>query len=364
MHPCIKSVSSVDAIPSLCEAQKIMKHSACFYAAFVLFILPFTVLAQFESTTKLDAGNGGRNTLQGDILTPNGQRLDHPVMVRLQTPRGEISTTSNGNGSFVFRQLTSGRYTVTVDGGDSYVMATEVVDINESGAGGSMSSRMGETFTVQVHLRPKAGEVLAKGVISANDPPKAALDLYNQALESVKAGHRDKAIEQLKGALAIQPNFAAALNGLGVQYLKLGKNQDAVDVFTKALKITPDSFSLHLNNGIALLNLKRPAEAEAEFAAAILKTETSGTAHLYRARALIALNRLDDAVTDLKRAVEIGGDDVKLAHRYLAGICVEKGENAEAVKELELYLQMSPDTKEADQIKNLIKELNKKAGKS
>ena len=36
----------------------------------------------------------------------------------------------------------------------------------------------------------------------------------------------------------------------------------------------------------------------------------------------------------------------------------------EAVKELELYLQMSPNTKEADQIKNLIKELNKKAGKS
>jgi len=223
---------------------------------------------------------------------------------------------------------------------------------------------MGDIFTVQVHLRPRATVALVKGVVSANDPPKAAVDLYNQALESVKAGHRDKAIEQLKGALAIHPNFAAALNGLGVQYLKLGKNQDASDVFTKALKITPDSFILHLNNGIALLNLNKPAEAEAEFAAAILKTETSGAAHLYRARALIALNRLDDAVKDLKRAVEIGGDEVKLAHRYLGGIYVEKGENAEAVKELELYLTMFPDTKEADQIRNLIKDLNKKAGKS
>ena len=342
-----------------------MKLSVWFSGALVVFILSFNVVAQFESTTKLDAGNGGRNTLQGDILTPNGQRLDHPVIVRLWTPKGEITTTSNGNGSFVFRQLTSGRYTVTVDGGDSYSVATEVVDIAESGmGGGAMSSRMGDVFTVQVHLRPKAGEVLAKGVISANEPPKAALDLYNKALESVKEGHRDKAIEQLKGAVAIHPTFVAALNGLGVQYLKLGKNQDASDAFTKALKITPDSFFLHLNNGVALLNLNKPAEAEAEFAAAILKTETSGVAHFYRARALIGQNRFDDAVKELNRAVEIGGDDVKLAHRYLAGIYVEKGQPADAVRELELYLKASPDIKEADQIRNLIKDLNKKIGKS
>ena len=107
--------------------------------------------------------------------------------------------------------------------------------------------------------------------------------------------------------------------------------------------------------------MNKPKEAEAEFAAALLKNEASGTAHVYRARALIALNRLDDAVKHLKRAVEIGGDDVKIAHRYLAGIYMEKGENAAAVKELELYLKTNAAAKESDQIKNLIKDLNKKA---
>jgi regulator of sirC expression with transglutaminase-like and TPR domain len=75
------------------------------------------------------------------------------------------------------------------------------------------------------------------------------------------------------------------------------------------------------------------------------------------------LKRFDDAAKDLKRAIEIGGDDVKVAHRYLAGIYVEKGENVAAVKELELYLKLSPDSKETEQIKNLIKELNKKSGR-
>jgi len=343
------------------QVRLLLPQRPLLYTAFFIFILPFTVLAQFESTSKLDAGNGGRNTLQGDLITSNGQRLDHPVLVRLSTPRGELTTTSTGNGAFVFRQLTGGRYTVTIDAGDAFAPATEVVDIADSSSGGTLS-RMGQTYTLQVHLRPRSGASVTRGVVSATDPPQAALDLYNKALASVKDGQRDKAIEQLKSALAIHPAFVAALYGLGVQYLKVGNNQAAYEAFASALKITPDSFFLHLNCGISLFNLNKHAEAEAEFAAALLKNDGSGAAHLHHARALIGLNRLDDAATDLKRAIEIGGEDVKLAHRYLAGIHIEKGENIEAVKQLELYLKASPNSKETDQIKNLIKELNNKAG--
>ncbi len=329
-------------------------------SALFTLVLCFNVAAQSDVPgAQTSAGNGGQNTIQGDIMTPDGKRLDRPVMVRLQSMRGEISTTSNGNGSFRFGQLTGGRYTVVIDGGEAYATASETLDIPHSG--GSMS-RVGGSYSVQVFLRPKSGAPVTKGVVSANDPPQAAVDLYNKALESVKANQRDKAIEQLKGALAIHPQFAAALNGLGIQYMKLGNFQAAYEAFSSALKITPDSFFLRLNCGITLFQLGRFAEAETEFSAALLKNEMSGSAHIYRARTLIALNRLDDAQTNLRRAVEIGGDDVKIAHRYLAGIHMEKGETAEAVKELELFLKTGTAGKESDQIKNLIKDLNKKTG--
>ncbi len=335
----------------------------CFWFRRLQYPLLYSVLLVLIAGLRVTAqSDAQRNTIQGDIITPNGTRLDHPVMVWLSTNRGELSTTSNGNGSFVFRQLGGGRFTVRVDAGEQYEQATEVVDITDSGSTGNIS-RMGQLYSVQIHLRPKSAAIITKGVISANDPPKEAVNLYNKALDSVKEGRRDKAIEQLKGALAIHPTFAAALNGLGVQYLKMGNHQAALEAFTSALKITPDSFILHLNCGISLFSLNKPAEAETQFAVALTKNEASGSAHLYHARALIALNRLNDAEKDLKRALEIGGDDVKLAHRYLAGIYVEKGENVEAVKQLELYLKLSPDSKETDQIKNLIKELNKKSGK-
>lgn len=326
-------------------------------SALSILILSFNALAQSDIPGQTSTGNGGQNTIQGDIITPNGQRLDRPVNVRLSTVRGEISTTSNGNGSFLFGQLTGGRYTVSVDAGEGYAPASQTLDIPHSN--GSMN-RVGGVYSVQLYLRPRSGGPLTTGVLSANEPPKAAVDLYNKALESVKAGERDKAIEQLKAAVAIHPQFVAALNGLGVQYMKLGKYQAAFEAFNTALTITPDSFILHLNCGITLFQLNKYQAAEAEFATALLKNEASGTAHVYRARALIALSRLDDAVKNLKRAVEIGGDDVKIAHRYLAGIYIEKNETAEAIKQLELYLKSGAAAKETDQIKDLIKELNKK----
>ena len=338
-----------------------MKTSVRFFcSALVGLLLSFNALAQSDIPgAQTSAGNGGENIIQGDIIAPDGKRFDRPVMVRLQTMRGELTTTSNGNGSFQFRGLTGGRYVVSIDAGEGYVKGTQSVDIPHSG--GTMS-RVSQTYSVQMYLRPRTGAGVTTGVISANDPPQAAVDLYNKALESVKANQRDKAIEQLKGALAIHPQFVAALNGLGVQYMKLGNWKAAYEAFSSALKITPDSFILHLNCGITLFQLGRFAEAETEFSAALLKNETSGAAHIYRARALIALNRLDDARTNLRRAVEIGGDDVKIAHRYLAGIHMEKGETADAVKELELYLKTGTAGKESDQIKNLIKDLNKKTG--
>src|SRR5678816_3190788 len=134
-----------------------MKLSVWFSGALVVFILSFNVVAQFESTTKLDAGNGGRNTIQGDIITPNGQRLDHPVIVRLSSNRGETSTTSNGNGSFFFRQLGGGRFTVRIDAGDAYEPATEEVNIADSGSVGNIS-RVGQIYSVQIHLRHKPNE--------------------------------------------------------------------------------------------------------------------------------------------------------------------------------------------------------------
>ena len=60
---------------------------------------------------------------------------------------------------------------------------------------------------------------------------------------------------------------------------------------------------------------------------------------------------------ELRRAVALGGNDAKMAHRYLGVIYIERGEHARAVEALETYLRLEPKAKEAAQIREIIKDL-------
>lgn len=326
--------------------------------AFFLALLAFTgTQAQVDPNYKTDTGTGGRNLLQGDIYLPGGKRFDRAVTVKLGTPRGQIYTTSNGNGSFLFRGLHGGRYTVTVDAGETFEPATESVEMVDTSGG---QNRPGQTFLVQIYLREKKGAVTGRGsVVSAPAPPEAN-ELFDKAIAAVKNGQRDQAIEHLKAAIKIHPSFVAALNGLAVQYMRMGDYQKATEALSSALKFAPESFTLHLNQGIALVHLRRSADAETVLTRGIEKNPNSGPAHFYRARAWIGLKRLDLAEKDLRRALAIGGPDVVSAHRYLAGVCLERGATAEAVTHLEEYLKLARNTNEAEQIGALVQQLKQK----
>jgi len=332
-------------------------------SSFVIVVLvSWSTLAQSDQNVKIDSGTGGRNTLQGDVYLPSGQRLGQPLLIKLVTPRGELTTTTNGNGAFVFRQLGGGRYTVKIEEGLGFAAASEVVEISESGFGGGMS-RLGQTYTVQIHLRLLDVPSHTRGVLIADSPPNEAVELFEKALSSAREGARERAVEELKQAIKIDPRFVAALNGLGVQYIKLGEFEKAFESLSEALKIAPETPMLHLNAGIALLQLKRFDLAEVEFAKAIHGNDASAPAHFYRARALIGLRRLDEAEKELNKALAMGGNDMVIARRYLGGIYVEKGENDKAIRMLEQYLKSASQSNETIQIKRLISELQKKQKK-
>ena len=93
-------------------------------------------------------------------------------------------------------------------------------------------------------------------------------------------GEVDKAIDDLKRAIALHPNFGLALNELGVQYLRKGELDKAAEVLTKVLQISPDAPEPSLNYGIVLLQQKKFPEAEAQLRDAVKKNDTIFSAHL------------------------------------------------------------------------------------
>src|SRR5262249_30813823 len=268
-----------------------------------------------------------------------------------------MSLLTDDNGAFRILRLPDGTYNLTVDAGSEYQPATESVQIIDNGAKGMP----GQTVAVQIHLQYREHSVSQPGVIDAglSSITKPAQDLYEQALAASQAGDHKKSISQLKQAIALAPEFVLALNELGMQYLRINELEHAAESLRTAIKYAPNLFIPRMNYGLVLLQQKQFAKAEAQLSQALEKNDQSAPAHEYHGRALIGLQRLDEAEKELLRAVALGGDQAANAHRYLGALYMQRGDDVKARKELEEYLRLQPNVKDAEQIKQIIKDLSK-----
>jgi Flp pilus assembly protein TadD len=311
-----------------------------------------------------DKGTGGTTTLAGNVYLPSGQMLDRRIRIRLSAAtHPELSTFTDDNGAFSFHRLASGSYTIIIDEKD-YEPVSEHIEISERTARGA---NVGQTVTVQVQLRykPKGGDARASVVSTdfANVPPEA-LDCYRKALQLAQTGDTKAAIGQLHKAISIYSQFVMAFNELGVQYLRLGDFEHSKQSLESALKISPDAFIPHLNRGILFVVWNRCKDAEPDLRTAISLNDESALAHYYLGRALARLRKFDEAETQLLRALSLKPDEVKEAHRYLGAIYNDRGDDAHALRELETYLQLVPNAKDAEQIRGIIQQLRQSVGGS
>jgi tetratricopeptide (TPR) repeat protein len=314
-------------------------------------------------------GTGGRHAILGRIYFPSGVRADLRLKVRLESTRySELSVLADTNGSFGFRSLLPGSYTVVVEGGEDYETVREGVYIDGEPTrprSGLQIPSVSRAYQVQVHLQTKRlSQARAKpGVLNAAlaNIPVSARKAYEKGMEFSQSGDSKKAIEQLKLAISYHPAFSLALNELGVQYLKIAQVEAALQALSSAVKLAPEAFNPRLNYGIALLQKKNFAQAKAELQDALKINPNSPTGHLYLGIALIHEQQYKDAEQEFLQALTLGKQTVSLAHYYLGGLYWRRGEYKLAADELEKYLQAAPTAQDADKIKSTIKELRSKA---
>lgn len=346
------------------QANRFALRMASIICALFMMILIESVHAQ----SGVDfGGTGGRHTIQGRIYFPSGRRADERLKVRLEsTSSSTLTVVADDNGSFSFRSLLPGSYTVVIEAGDQFEPVSERVYINETRNSDSRgtSGSVPRIISVPIYLQPK--RVVSKtentGIVDASlaNVPKAAQELYQKALDESRAGDSKKAVEHLKRAIEIHPQFPVALNELGVQYLKLDQPDMSVEYLRAAVKLSPDSFMPRLNYGIALLETTKFAEAEKELRQAISKNNSSVVAHLYLGVALVKLRHLEEAEKELLVAARSDRKDLCIAYYYLGGIYWGKRDYKRAADQLERYLQLAPDAPDAERIRGTIKELRSK----
>jgi tetratricopeptide (TPR) repeat protein len=321
---------------------------------------------QAQSGGGLDStGTGGRHLIQGRIYFPSGRRTDVRIKVKLESYNfGGLSVLSDQNGNFRFSNLNPGSYTVVVDAGEEYEIYRESVYIDSDGTNdrrGITLPPITRSYSIQVTLRLKPVDASKPGVVSAAlaaIPPRAR-ELYQKAIESAKTDGR-KAVEELQSALAIYPDFALALNELGVQFLRLGQVDKAAQALANAVKVAPEDFMPRLNYGFALLNQRKFAEAEEELRVAVKKNSSVAMAHLYLGMTLAIQRKLDEGEKELRAAININAPEMGSAHKYLGGIYIEKREYKRAADELDAYLKLVPNATDSDITRRKIRELRNK----
>lgn len=311
-------------------------------------------------------GTGGRQTIQGRIFFPSGRRIDTTIKVTLESiTTGNLSVFVDSYGSFSFRNLVSGSYTIVIEPNEYYEGIRETVTLD--GGGGVYVRSTPSVANVQIVLQPKRGTTSKPGVLNAAlaNVPKQATDLYNKGVESAQGGKTEKAVVYFNDALKIYPEFPLALNDLGVLYLHLKQPDKAIETLRAAIKYSPEAFEPHLNLGKALLAKNQVGEGETQLREALKKNQSSWEAHMYLGLTQVTLHNYDEAEKEFLQTLTTGGDAVSsIPHRYLGGIYWRRGDYKRAADELEKYLKLAPKAPDTEQTKSAIKDLrNKEKGK-
>lgn len=322
--------------------------------------------AQAPGSTRGLSSGDGTHTIQGRVFFPTGQALNGPtVKVNLESVNstGGASTTTDQDGSFRFNNVRAGNYAVVVEGGKEFEAAHEPVSIDPGGTSGPITS-------ITIHLRPR---------VDASNPafagiPQNALDFYQKGTAAAQKNNPQGATEFLSKAVAAYPNFPLALSELGAQYLKLKQMDKAAESFEALLKLKPADAAGQLNLGIALYNQgvaflaqknydeaqKKLDAAEAHLREAIKLNTPGYAAHYYLGLLLINFKAFEEAQKEFELAINNGGENLALAHKFLGGAYMSTHKNKEAADELEKYLKLEPKAPDADRIKETIKGLRGK----
>ena len=326
--------------------------------AVVLFSLVLAVRASAQGippgSASTDTGLGGSNTISGSILISTGERALRRIVVRLKSmTRGDRLSTSDEYGNFVFRGIPSGDYTIVIDKEKDFEEYVQPVTVIQP------RGMPPQTYNLSVRLVPKPGISGPPGVVNADlaKVPRRALDKYNRAQQLASLNDHDGAIRELKEAIAEYPEFLIAYNEMGIQYMKLNDFQKADEALQAALKIDPKAFRPLQNRGIVLFTLMRYKDAETVLREVVKMKNDSAVGHYFLGQTVAYLGNFDESEKELLKSLQLGGNEVKEAHRLLAIIYSSRNDKPSAIRELELYLQAFPTAPDAEQLRGVIKKL-------
>ena len=329
---------------------------------FFCFCFGVTGFPAYGQTGVDSTGNGGMHTIQGRIYLPSGRMSDSTITVRLESLNfPAVTLITDRNGTFAFRSLSPGSYTVVIDAGENFMIAKEYFTFEAEVQGPNIRiPPVPKIFNVPIYLQFKANSPLKNEVINAKyaSIPKQALQQCQKGLELARAGKTEEALKAYRQAIAIYPQFAVPYTEIGKIYLKAGRIQEALVELVLAVRYDPKDFDTKLNYGAALFATKDFDVAEKELREAVELNKNAVTPHYYLGLLFLERRNPENAQKELETAKQLKGEkELPVVHRHLSGLYFAKGQFRIAADELEIYVRLVPNAKDADQARKVIQDL-------
>lgn len=297
-----------------------------------------------------------RGSITGQVVLPSGQQVSNRIKITLSGYRiTSLIVYTDNRGRFIIPDVGDGTYTLEVEGDSKlYEPVTQEVRL-------IYGAHPGLVITLS-EKKPTATKattnVVSAGELDQQVPDEARKE-FEKGVQFSDKGKIQDAIERLKKAIAIFPNYLMARNNLGVQYLKLGQWPEAVEQFEAALEINSRALNPRQNLAIALIEQKKYVQAIEHLNQAISIDSSSPAAHLYAGIASLGVDEIDQAQRELSTALSLGGAAYSNAHFYLALVYMKKGERESAIRELKAYLEKLPKGEKAPRARQLLDKLKR-----
>jgi tetratricopeptide (TPR) repeat protein len=292
-----------------------------------------------------------RYELAGRILQENGspfpaKKMD--VILHGAVAPYHAQTLAGSDGKFKFKKLPAGTYTLIV-----YIPKMgeqrRTVEVSPSLAN---SKRV-----VEAKLLLGRENVLTTGqsvsAIELSVPPKAIKE-YEKAQGCTARQDIKRAIEHLKMAVKLAPQYVDAWNHLGTIAYQTKEFELAERYFREALKHDPESYYPLLNLGGTLLSLGRYEESLPFNAQVVRMKPKDALAQAQLGQNYFYLGQLDAAEEHLKQATVLDPGNFSHPQLFLLQIYMKRNKVSEAISEMEEFLKLHPDSAGAPRIRELL----------
>jgi len=166
---------------------------------------------------------------------------------------------------------------------------------------------------------------------------------YRTALEWQRKGRCDKAIEEFKKAVKLEPKQGEVWNYLGLAQFSCKLYPEAVESYHKALEITPFYTDVHNNLGILYGEMGKSQDALMEFNEALRdKKYPAGNVYYNVGMLYLRMEDYGSALEALESACLLKPE--MFAWRHHLGLVFEKsGDDKAALEAFEKVLETQPD---------------------